>query len=122
VPDKITRILAALGSGKAERRSVAADWLRRLRDPATTEPLLKAVRKEKNEAAKGAIMAALEQLGVPVEQFLDRATLLKEAGMAKGVPDALATFPLALLPAVYWSDNGSRVEAEIVQWWIVQQC
>ncbi|MDQ3625354.1 MAG: DUF4132 domain-containing protein, partial [Verrucomicrobiota bacterium] len=120
--DKRERIIAALGSGTAETRAVAADWLRRLREPSAVEPLLAALRKEKNEATKAAMMSALEQLGVPVEQFLDRPGLREEAvkGLAKGVPAALASFRFDTLPAVHWADTGARVEPEIVRYWLAQ--
>ncbi|MDQ3625314.1 MAG: hypothetical protein M3463_23015, partial [Verrucomicrobiota bacterium] len=121
-PDRCARITAALGSGHAEIRAIAADWLRRLREPSALEPLQAALRKEKNDAAKTAIMAALEQLGVPVDQFLDRPALRAEAekGLAKGVLAALSSFPFETLPAVHWADNGARVEPEIVHWWLAQ--
>ena len=124
VPDKLERLLAALASGKAETRTVAADWLRSMREPATVEPLLVAVRKEKHDVAKSAMMSALEQLGVPVEQFLDRSALLAEAskGLAKGIPASLALFPFELLPPVHWADSGKRLDPEVIRWWLAQQC
>ena len=123
LPDKSTRLVAALASGAAESRAAAADWLSRLGDRSATEPLLAAMRKEKNESTKGAMMSALELLDVPVEQFLDRDDLYKEAtaGLRKGVPDGLKWFPFDQLPAVCWAESGQTVEADIVRWWLVQQ-
>jgi hypothetical protein len=122
LPDKMNRLIAALSSGAAESRFAAAEWLARLGDQSAIEPLTSAMKKEKNESAKGAMMSALEQLGVPVEQFLDRAGLLKDAakGLGKGIPEDLQWFPFDQLPAVHWAENGRVVEAEIIRWWIVQ--
>jgi len=123
-PDKLERLTAALSGGSAESRLVASEWLGRLGDQKAIAALLAAAKKEKNEATKGAIMGALEQLGVPVEDFLDRAGLLKEAGkgLSRGVPTDLKWFPFERLPAAYWADSGAAVEPEIVQWWLVQGC
>lgn len=120
--DKVNRLISALGSGTAESRFAAAEWLSRLGDERAVKPLLAALKQEKNDTTKGAIMGALEQLGVPVEQFLDRAALLQEAikGLAKGVPEDLKWLPFDQLPSVHWADNGKRVAPEILQWWLVQ--
>ncbi len=122
LPDKTTRLIEALKAGEGETRQAAAEWLGRIRDPQAVPPLTIALKKEKNEPAKGAMMGALEQLGVPVEQFLDRDGLVKEAraGLKKGIPEALQWFPFAQLPIVHWVDNGQAVEPEILQWWLVQ--
>ena len=122
LPDKTSRLIAALSSGAAESRFAAAEWLGRLGEQVAIEPVKAALKKEKNETAKGAMMGALEQLGVPVEQFLDRVGLLKEAvkGLAKGVPEALKWFPFDQLPLVHWADNGKLVAPEILQWWLLQ--
>jgi hypothetical protein len=81
-------------------------------------------RKEKNEATRSAMMTGLAQLGVPPEQFLDRAGLLEESarGLAEGIPQHLSWFPFQRLPAVHWADNGTLVERGIVRWWLAQCC
>src|SRR5207245_2091799 len=63
VPDKASRIQVALQDGKQAVRAAAAEWLGKIGDPAAIEPLKEAVRKEKQEFVKGAMMAALEALG-----------------------------------------------------------
>lgn len=120
--DKLERLVVGLGAGSAETRFAAAEWLGRLGNKGAIEPLLAAVKREKNEAAKGAMMLALELLGVPVDQFLDRAALLKEAekGLSKELPEDLKWFPFASLPVVHWQDTGEPVHSEILRWWIVQ--
>jgi len=81
-------------------------------------------RKEKNEAARSARMTGLAQLGVPPEQFLDRAGLLEESarGLAEGIPAPLSWFPFQRLPPVHWADDGSLVEPAIIRWWLAQCC
>ncbi len=122
--DKVPRLIAALTGGSPESRAAAADWLARIKDPAATEPLLAALGKEKNEAAKGAFMSALEALGAPVEKFVSRSRLAKEAakGLAKGVPPDLAWFPFDQMPSVHWADNSRSVGAEVLKWLLVQSC
>ncbi len=122
VPDKLERLIVFLGAGSAETRYAAAEWLGRLGNKAAIDPLLAAVKREKNETAKGGMMLALEFLGVPVDQFIDRAGLLKDSqkGLAKELPEDLKWFPFASLPVVHWQDTGEVVAPEIVRWWVVQ--
>jgi hypothetical protein len=122
LPDKFERLIAALGAGEAETRLAAAEWLGRLGNAGATSSLLDALKRERIEATKGAMMSALELLGASVEQFLDRKALLKEAqkGAAKGVTEDLKWFPFETLPAVHWSDNNQPLEPEIVKWWLMQ--
>ncbi len=122
VPDKLERLIVFLGAGSAEARYAAAEWLGRLGNKAAIDPLLAAVKREKNEAAKGGMMLALEFLGVPVDQFLDRAGLLKDAqkGLAKELAEDIKWFPFASLPFAHWQDTGEVVAPEIIRWWIVQ--
>jgi hypothetical protein len=121
-PHKIPRIIDALRSGKAETRAAAAAWLGRLRAPGTVEPLEAALDKEKHDLAAGAMMSALQALGVPVERFLNRAGLLRDAqaGLKKGVPADLQWFPFEGLPGLEWNDTGEAVPDEIRRWWIIQ--
>ncbi len=122
VPDRLERILAALKNGKQEMRTSAAEWLSRLGDHRAIEPLKQALAKEKHDVPKGAVLAALERLGVPIDEFLDRPGLMREAekGLGKGVPDDLAWFPFEQLPAVHWQDKAKRIPPDVLKWWIVQ--
>jgi hypothetical protein len=87
-------------------------------------PLLAALKKERNEATRSAMMTSLAQLGVPPEQFLDRAGLLEESALvlARAIPELASWFPFHRLPPVHWADNGRRVEPEIVRGWLAQCC
>jgi uncharacterized protein DUF4132/HEAT repeat protein len=120
--DRFERILAALKSGKQDVRASAAEWLARLGDPRAIEPLQQALAKEKYDVPRGAAMAALERLGVPVDTFLDRKGLLQEAekGLANGVPEDLAWFPFDQLPSVHWQDSKKPIAPEVLKWWIVR--
>ena len=52
-PNKEARIIAALGDGKGEVRTVAAQWLQRLGHAAAVPALEAAVAKEKNDVRQG---------------------------------------------------------------------
>lgn len=123
-PNRESRLAAALSSGQQEQRSIAADWTGRLGLTALVPALRTAIAKEKHDTPKAAMIGALERLGVPPDEFLDRAALLKDARKitAKPPPAAMAWFPLAQLPAVHWSDNGTAVEPEILHAWLIQAC
>ena len=122
LPDKFDRLIAALSAAEAESRLAAAEWLGRTGDTRAVDALLAALKREKNESAKGAMMTVLELLGAPVEQFLDRQALLKEAekGAAKGVPEDLKWFPFESLPVVHWLNDEQPVEPVILKWWLIQ--
>lgn len=122
VPGKTEKILVALADGRQGVRAAAAEWLGDVGDPAAADPLKAAFRKEKQEAVKGVMMAALEKLGADVNEFLDRKALLKEAeaGLAKKLPAGLDWFPLDRLPAVRWQDTGKPADPKVVRWWVVQ--
>ena len=87
-PDKLDRLTRYLTVRDAESRQLAAEWLGRIGDARAIDPLLTELKREKSEFVKGAMMTALENLGAPVEQFLNRDGLLKEAAeaLAKGGP------------------------------------
>ena len=121
-PGKEQRIIAALSDGKKDVRAAAAQWLGELSVSEAIPVLKKALEKEKYEEVKRTMMQALENLGVPMEQFIDRSKLLKEAqkGLTKGFPAKLQWFPSDRLPAVHWEKTGDPVEAEILQWFLLQ--
>jgi hypothetical protein len=119
--DKLERLTAALSKGSVDVRMAAAEWLGKLGDKRAIDVLLIALKREANETAKGVMMTVLEQLGAPVDQFLDRASLVKEAekGIAKGVPEDLKWFPFDQMPVVHWQDTGQELQP-IVRWWLIQ--
>ncbi|MEO0853992.1 MAG: HEAT repeat domain-containing protein, partial [Cyanobacteria bacterium J06648_11] len=120
-PSALPRSLTALTDGKQAIRIAAAEMLRDLKDEAAIEPLKKALRKEKQELVKGAMLQALEAVGADVEEFLGRRKQLNDAkkGLDKKRPKGMEWVPLDGLPKVRWED-GKAVAPEIVQWWVVQ--
>lgn len=122
LPGKEMRIINALADGKSEVRTVAAQWIHRLRHEPAIAALEAAVEKEKHDVPKGAMLDALQALGQPVEKYLDRAALAKEAtkGLSKELPKDLEWFPWSALPAVRWSDTQQPVPSEVVRWLLVQ--
>ena len=121
-PGKEDRIVEGLSSGRQEERAGAAEWLGELRSREAIPQLQKALKKEKSELAKAAMMSALEVMGVPVDEFLDRAGLIAEAkaGLAKGMPASLDWVQVPLIPSVHWADSGQEVDREILAWMIVK--
>jgi hypothetical protein len=122
LPGKETRLVAALDDGKSETRAIAAQWLGRLRCAAAIPALEQAVTKEKNDVAKGAMLDALQAMGQPVEQYLNRDALLLEAQklLAKGKPQDLAWLPWDQMPTVRWADTAATVPADVLAWMIIQ--
>ena len=121
VPTALQRSLTALADGKQAIRIAAAEMLRDLKDETAVEPLKTALRKEKQEIVKGAMLQAIEALGGDVEEFLGRRKQLNDAkkGLEKKRPKGMEWVPLEGFPKVRWED-GTAVAPDIVQWWIVQ--
>jgi len=124
LPDKEARIVSALADGKSEVRTIAAQWLGRLKYMPAIPALEKAVSTEKHDNAKGALLDALEALGQPVDKYLKRDVLLAEARkfLGKGMPKDLDWMVWDALPTVRWSDTGERVAPEILRWMLGQAC
>lgn len=122
-PDRMERILSALASKKAPVRTVAAEWLGVVDEPSAVDPIREALAKERNAAAREAMMSALERLGAPVESFLDHEQIEREAAEAvskKAFPDSLAWLPFDQLPRLRWRRDQSPVSAETAAWWLLQ--
>ena len=121
-PVRGERIVLALASPQAETRAAAADWLGRTGDPAAIPALRTALAKEKKETTAGAMMIALERLGVAPAEIVDLDGLTAEArkGLKKGLPEGLSWLGLENLPAVRWRESGEPVQPEVVQWLLVQ--
>ncbi|MEQ1695264.1 MAG: DUF4132 domain-containing protein [Hyphomicrobiaceae bacterium] len=112
-------IIARLEDTKKEIRAAAADWLAVRKPPAAIAALRKALKKEKSELGRAAMLSALSKLGEDIAPYFDEKTLLKEAeaGLAK-VSKSLDWFPFAALPTLQWA-NGKPVPAGVVKWWLV---
>lgn len=123
-PAKVERLVAALTNSKKTVRAAAAEWLSRCDAEAAIPALEQALRKEKHDGPRVAMMEALERLGAPLERFVRIEDLHTEAiqGLKKEPPKALFWFPFEQLPAVHWQSSGAPVSPEILRWWIVQSC
>jgi hypothetical protein len=121
LPGREDRLIGALAERKAETRAIAAEWLGRLGYAKAIPALEAALRKESSDACIGALMSALEALGVSLDPFLNRDGLPGEAlkGLAKGIPASIAWFPWDALPEVRWAE-GKAVPREVLQWFVVQ--
>lgn len=124
LPETAPRLIAALADGKADVRAQAAIWLARMRHEAALPALEKAVRAEKNDIAKGAMLDALQRFGRAIGAYIDRSALLKDAQklLAKPLPAELHWLNWAQLPAVRWADNASAVEPDVLRYLIVNAC
>lgn len=122
VPRFPERIVTALSDGKAEVRTLAAQWLGRAGHALAVPALEATVGKERNDIAKGAMLDALEALGRPVEKYLDRAALETQVASAlrKGLPKQLDWLRWESLPPVRWADSGDAVPTEVVRWFVAQ--
>jgi hypothetical protein len=121
-PNPIQRVLAALSSKRADARASAALWLAGSQDP-SARPALHEAWKERNDAAKQAMVEALEALGVPLERILDVDEIAREAETQvadSNVSTELSWFPLDGLPRVHWKADGRPVTQQTVLWWLLQ--
>ena len=121
-PDIEDQILKKLSSRNAQERGGAARWLADMGSGSAISHIKKALGKERSDGAKIVMIDALEALGVPEEEYLNRKGLLKVAQktMGKGIPDQLAWFPFDALPPVHWKDSGKRIESDIISHFILQ--
>lgn len=113
----ITRMLE---DGKQEVRSGAAEWLAQRGAISEIPALRKALKSEKSDVARAALITALERLGDDVSDVFDPIRMKKEAeaGLAKTTTKGLEWFPFDVLVALNWRD-GMAVDPVLVRWWIV---
>jgi Domain of unknown function (DUF4132) len=112
--------IEALASGSKDTRVVALEWIAKLRITEATQALSDACKKEKVETLRASMVRVLVGFGVPIDSFLDRALLVKEAEktLKKGMPEALAFVAINTLPAVHWKD-GTRLDPRVLAAWLV---
>ncbi|WP_146197489.1 DUF4132 domain-containing protein [Promicromonospora sp. AC04] len=117
-----------LADGKAGIRISAAAWLTRIGDAAAVPALRAALKKERQEAGRAALLSALKALGDDISADLAPEVLLAEAtkGLKKPVPANLDWFPFGRLPQLRWADGAagpeSLVPSEVLRWWVVLAC
>jgi len=112
-------IARLLEGGKQETRALAADWLLRRGDRTQIAPIRKALKKERSELARAAMITALERLGDDVSDNFDQAAMVKEAnaGLAKPGVKGIDWFPIDHLPALRWA-SGEAVDPVLPKWWL----
>jgi len=120
--EHVGAVLPSLASKKRGERIGVADWVRHHGTAEAAEPLRAAIRREKDDGAKAAMLAALEVLGEDLDEFLGADVLLSDAKKAltkkNAIPKAIDWLDLDALPPLEWAD-GSPVAREIVSWFIV---
>jgi hypothetical protein len=112
-------IAALLGDGKGDVRAGAARWLLRRGAADRSADLRAALTRERSDAARAAIITAIEGLGGDVSDLFDPARMQQEAktGLAKTKVKGLAWFPFDQLPRLHWRD-GTPVDPDLPRWWI----
>ncbi|WP_111859850.1 DUF4132 domain-containing protein [Acinetobacter sp. CFCC 10889] len=120
LPDIYLRAVEALDSGKQEIRVTAIEWLARLQRPEAVKPLNTLLKKEKKEIVRAALLTALEKLGQDISPYLSEKVLLAEAqqGLKAKISSSFTWFDAKTLPEMSWQ-NGKKVQAEIIHWWVV---
>jgi len=103
-----SRVVAALADSRQDKRAAAADWLARLRVAAAEPALRVALKKEKQDVPRVAMLRAVAALGGGLDEYL----ALEDSAQAKAPPEWLPD-----LPAVRWK-NGEPVPSEVVRGWV----
>ena len=112
-------IAVQLLDGRQDTRAFAADWLASRGATDELPAIRAALKKEKSDIARAAMITALETLGDDVSHLFDPAVLVKEAtaGLAKTKPKGLDWFPFDMIPALKWAD-GTPVDPVLPRWWV----
>lgn len=112
-------IALQLLDGKQEVRALAAEWLAAREAKQELPAIRAALKKEKSDIARAAMITALQRLGDDVSHLFDPAVLVKEAtaGLAKTKPKGLDWFPFDMVPQLHWAD-GTPVDPVLPRWWI----
>ncbi len=119
-PQIDTAIAALLQDGKQDTRAGAAEWLAARQSVDQITDLRAALKTERSEVARAAILSALERLGDDISDQFSETVLLNQAekGLAKALPKALHWYPFDALPALTWKD-GAPLNPKILKWWII---
>ena len=113
-------IVARLADAKKEIRATVAEWIGERGMKAALPALKAALKKEKSEEGRAALLTALARLGEDISDHFSQKALKAEAekGLAKTPAKSLEWFPFAALPSLKWKD-GKTVDPIVVKWWIV---
>jgi hypothetical protein len=113
-------IVARLADAKKEIRATTAEWIGERGTRGAVPALKAALKQEKSEEGRAAILTALARLGEDISDHFSQKALKVEAekGLAKTPAKSLDWFPFAALPSLRWRD-GKTVDPMVVKWWIV---
>ncbi|UXN06200.1 DUF4132 domain-containing protein [Bartonella sp. HY761] len=113
-------ISGLLENEQKEIRIKAADWLKSRKAVSQIPALQAALKKEKNDAVRGALLSALQHLGDDISSHFVAEKLLSEAQkrLEKAKGKELDWFPFSQLPQVTWN-NGNAVDPVIIRWLLI---
>ena len=119
-PQFDTAIASLLTDSKQDIRASAADWLADRESESQVPALREALKKEKSELARTAILTALDRLGDDISDQFSEDKMLAEAqkGLSKTNAKLLDWFPFEALSVLRWR-TGTPVNSDIVTWWVV---
>jgi hypothetical protein len=112
-------LIAQLADADKKVRAEAATWIGERRAASAEAALRKALKAEKGEEGRAAMLTALSRIGADLSDEFSEKKLKAEAekGLAGGAK-SLAWFPFEAVPSLRWR-TGKTVPAEVVKWWIV---
>lgn len=112
-------IAVQLGDGRQDVRALAAEWLARRGEVEQADALRAALKKDKSELARAAMISALERMGQDVSEYFAPDAMVKDAtaALAKTKVKGLDWFPFDQIPALQWAD-GTPVDPVLPRWWI----
>ena len=100
-------------------RTGAVEWVRVLKDPDAEKDLRTMIQKERNQHTKGIALAALEEIGGSLEEFISPDRLKSDARKAMlkedPIPKELGWLNFSTLPQLRWADL-SPVSLEVPRW------
>jgi hypothetical protein len=118
-PGVAERVVALLDDSRQAVRAGAAEWLAERLEEGAIEALRRRLSKEKSDAARAAILTALERLGEDLSGYIGPEALRAEA--EKGLKSArfgkLEWLPIDHLPHVRFR-SGESVSSSVIRWWI----
>ncbi|MBV8656575.1 MAG: DUF4132 domain-containing protein [Burkholderiales bacterium] len=104
----------------ADLRIHAANWLVQLDYRAALPELLQLLQGETDDAARAAMLAAVERLGGDMTPYLSPEAMLAKARdtMSEKLPATRKWFPFEDLPACRW-EAGGDVPPEVIRSWVL---
>lgn len=113
-------IATQLQDSRQEVRALSAEWLAARNARPQARAVRAALKKEKSDLARAAMITALDRMGEDVSAYFDTKALVNEAkaGLAKAKSKSLDWFHFDTLPALSWAD-GKPVDPILPQWWAV---